>query len=453
MEPLPREIVRVLRVFEAVFSERVWDWVQVLVVGAILAPGQRTVASALRVMGLSGERQYQNYHRVLNRARWSGHELSRRLLGLLVATFVPTDAPVVVGLDDTIERRRGAKIAAKGVYRDPVRSSQKQVVRVTGLRWLSLQLLAEIPWAGRVWGLPFLTVLTPSERSTTAQHRRYKTVTAWGWQAVCQVRRWLPDRLLVVVADGAYFTYELLGGAARLAPAVTVITRPRLDAALYDPAPPREPGKRGRPPRLKGERQPSLATRMLDPDTAWETLTVPWYGGGTAQIEVATGTALWYRVGTPPVPLRWVLLRDPQQQFDPQALVCTDPTLPVPQLIAWFVTRWQVEVTFHELRDHLGVETQRQWSDLAIQRTTPALFGLFSLVTLFAHARLQGQPLPLRQAAWYAKTAPTFSDTLAFVRRLLWPAHVPPHSIDHDDLVQIPRALFDRLTDSLAFAA
>ena len=453
METLPREIVRVLRVFEDVFSERVWDWVQVLVVGAILAPGQRTVASALRVMGLSGEPQYQNYHRVLNRARWSGHELSRRLLGLLVTAFVPVDATIVVGLDDTIERRRGAKIAAKGVYRDPVRSSQKQLVKVTGLRWLSVQLLAEIPWAGRVWGLPFLTVLTPSERCTTAQGRRYKTVTAWAWQAVCQVRRWLADRRLVIVADGAFFTYELLGGAPRLTPAVTVITRPRLDAALYDPAPPRVPGARGRPPSVKGARQPSLAARILDPQTNWAPLTVPWYGGGTADIEVATGTALWYRVGTPPVPLRWVLLRDPARRFDPQALVCTDPDLPVPQLIAWYVTRWQVEVTFHELRDHLGVETQRQWSDLAIRRTTPTLFGLFSLVTLLAHARLQGQSLPLRRAAWYVKPAPTFSDTLAFVRQFLWPVHVPPHSIEDDDLVQIPRTLFDRLTDSLAFAA
>jgi hypothetical protein len=453
MEALPREIVRVLRVFEDVFSERVWDWVQVLVIGAILAPGQRTVASVLRVMGLSGERQYQNYHRVLNRATWSGHEVGRRLLGLLLAAFVPADAPVVIGLDDTIERRRGAKITAKGLYRDPVRSSQKQVVKVLGLRWLSAQLLVTIPWAGRVWGLPFLTVLTPSERSVTADGGHYKTVTAWGWQVVCQVRRWLPDRLLVVVADGAFCTYELLGGAGRLASAVTVITRPRLDAALYDPAPPREPGKRGRPPRLKGARQPSLATRIRDPQTVWEPLTVPWYGGGTADLEVATGTALWYRVGTPPVPLRWVLLRDPARRFDPQALVCTDPDLPVRQLIAWFVSRWQVEVTFHELRDHLGVETQRQWSDLAIQRTTPALFGLFSLVTLLAQAALHGQPLPIRQAAWYTKSTPTFSDTLAFVRQLLWPVAIPSHSPLDDETIEIPRALFDRLTDSLAFAA
>jgi hypothetical protein len=452
MEALPTEIVRVLRVFEDVFSERIWDWVQVLVVGAILTPGQRTVASVLRVMGLSDERQFQNYHRVLSRAQWSSREVSRRLLLLLVEAFVPSDGPVVVGLDETIERRRGAKIAAKGIYRDPVRSSKSHFVKTSGLRWISMQLLAEVPWAGRIWGLPFLTVLAPSERYNVERGRRHKTLPDWGRQMIRQVRRWLPDRTLVVVADSTYAVLELLADAVRLPRPVTVVTRLRLDAALYDPAPPREPGTKGRP-RIKGERQPTLATHLLDPDTIWETLTVPWYGGGTAQVEAATGTAVWYHAGEPTVPLRWVLLRDPAGQFEPHALLSTDPTALPSQIIAWFVTRWQVEVTFHEVRAHLGVETQRQWSDLAILRTTPALLGLFSLLTLVVQARLNGQPLPVRQAAWYAKSAPTFSDTLAFARQQLWPVTVFSTSSSSDDVVEIPRALFDRLTDTLAFAA
>ena len=452
MEALPREIVRVLRVFEDVFSERVWDWAQVLVVGAILTPGQRTVAAVLRVLGLSEERQFQNYHRVLNRARWSSRELSRRLLLAVVAAFVPDDGPVVVGLDETIERRRGAKIAAKGIYRDPVRSSKSHFVKASGLRWISMQVLAEIPWAGRIWGLPFLTVLAPSDRYSLARGRRHKTVSEWGRQMIRQLRRWLPDRALVVVADSTYAVVELLADAAGLPRPVTVVTRLRLDAALHDPAPPRTPGTRGRP-RTKGARQPTLATRALDPDTRWETLTVPWYGGGTGSVDAATGTACWYRAGQPLVALRWVLLRDPAGQFEPQALLSTDPTVPPARIIAWFVSRWPVEVTFHELRAHLGVETQRQWSDLAILRTTPALFGLFSLVALVAQAHLAGQPLPVRQAAWYAKSAPTFSDTLALVRQQLWPVTAFSTSPSSDDVIEIPRALFDRLTDTLAFAA
>jgi hypothetical protein len=410
------------------------------------------VAAVLRVMGLSDERQYQNYHRVLNRARWSSRELSRRLLLALVETFVSVDEPVLIGMDETIERRRGAKIAAKGIYRDPVRSSKSHFVKASGLRWISMQVLAEVPWAGRIWGLPFLTVLAPSERYTVERGRRHKTLPEWGRQMIRQVRRWLPGRALVVVADSTYAVLELLADAAGLPQPVTMVTRLRLDAALYDPAPPREPGTKGRP-RLKGERQPTLAQRLLDPDTAWETLAVPWYGGGSARVEAATGTALWYHPGAPTVPLRWVLLRDPAGQFEPQAFLCTDPSVPPPQIVAWFVARWPVEVTFQEARAHLGVESQRQWSDLAILRTTPALLGLFSLVTLFAQARLDGRPLPVRQAAWYAKSAPTFSDTLAFVRQLLWPVTVFSTSPSPDEVVEIPRALFDRLTDTLAFAA
>src|SRR5919112_899600 len=452
MGALPPEIVRVLRVFEDVFSERVWDWVQVLVIGAILTPGQWTVAAVLRVMGLSDERQFQNYHRVLNRARWSSRELSRRLLLVLVETLVSVDEPVVIGMDDTIERRRGARIAAKGIDRDPVRSSKSHFVKASGLRWISMQVLTVVPGAGRIWGLPFLTVLAPSERYNVERGRRHKTLPEWGRQMIRQVRRWLPDRALVVVADSTYAVLELLADAAGLPQPVTMVTRLRLDAALYDPAPPREPGTKGRP-RLKGERQPTLATRVLDPDTVWEPLTVPWYGGATAQVEAPTGTALWYHPGAPTVALRWVLLRDPTGQFEPQAFLSADPTVPPAQIVAWFVARWPLEVTFQEVRAHLGVETQRQWSDRAILRTTPALLGLFSLVTLFAQARLDGQPLPVRQAAWYAKPAPTFSDTLAFVRQLLWPVTVFSTSPSSDEVVEIPRALFDRLTDTLAFAA
>ena len=454
MNTLPQAIIGVLRPFEGAFSERVWEWVKVLVVGAILAPGQRTVAAVLRVTGHSGEAQFQNYHRVLNRARWSSRALSRTLLLRLVAVFAPADAPLVLGIDDTIERRRGTKIAARGIYRDPVRSSKGHFVKASGLRWVSLQLLAPVPWAHRVWGLPFLTVLAPSARYAQTRGRRHKTLTDWGRQLICQVRRWLPDRALVVVADSTYAALDFLAAAQRLRHPVTVVTRLRLDAALYDAPPERAAGTKGRP-RLKGARQPSLATRLSDPATAWEPVTVPWYGGGgaTAAVELATGTAVWYHSGLPPVALRWVLLRSPTGQFESQALLATDASATPAQIIGWFVLRWQLEVTFHELRAHLGVETQRQWSDLAILRTTPALFGLFSVVTLCAQQLLQGQNLPPRQAAWYTKASPTFADTLALVRCHLWPVTFVARSPAKPEIIEIPRALFDRLTDTLAFAA
>jgi len=170
-------------------------------------------------------------------------------------------------------------------------------------------------------------------------------------------------------------------------------------------------------------------------------------------VELATGTAVWYHAGKPTVPLRWVLIRDPLREFKAQALLCTDLGPTPQQIVEWFVMRWQVEVTFEEARAHLGVETQRQWSKLAIARTTPALLGLFALVAVLAHGLLQEQELPARTAAWYSKPLPTFSDTLALVRQQLWPVTITSMSPVEPDMVEIPRALFERLTDTLAFAA
>jgi hypothetical protein len=452
MRDLPDAIIHVLRHFELAFSERVWEWAKVLLVGAILAPGIRTVTAALRVMGLSNEAQFQNYHRVLNRDNWSSYALSRILLRLLLRAFVGADAPVIVGLDEHIERRRGKKIAAKGIYRDAVASSKSFFVKTSGLRWMSMMLLAPIPWAQRVWALPFLTVLAPSEHYHQERKQRHKKLTDWARQMIFQVRRWLPDRSLVVVADSTYAALDLLASCAHLPTPVTMITRLRLDAALYDEPPPREPGKRGAP-RKKGARQPNLNERLADPKTDWERVNVAWYGCTTRTVELATGTAVWYHGGLPVVPLRWVLIRDPKGQFNPQALLSTDLGVAAQQIVEWFVLRWQLEVTFEEARAHLGVETQRQWSDLAIVRTTPALLALFSLVTLFAHQLLQGQALPVRQAAWYHKSVATFSDTLAFVRQQLWPVSISWLSPAKPDLVIIPKSLFDRLTGTLAFAA
>jgi hypothetical protein len=440
-----------LRPFERVFSERVWEWVKVLLVGAILAPGKRTVTSALRVMGLSEEAQYQNYHRVLNRAVWSSYRLSCILLRRLLAAFVPAGATVVLGLDDHIERRRGEQIAAKGIYRDGVRSSKSFFVKTSGLRWVSMMVLARIPWAERVWALPFLTVLAPSERYHQERQMQHKKITDWARQMIRQVRRWLPERQLVVVMDSSYAVLTLLATCVRLRQPVTAITRLRLDAALYDPAPVRQPGAKGAP-RKKGARQPNLAQRITDPDTHWQAVSVRWYAHSIRPVELATGTAIWYHTGMPLVPLRWVLIRDPLGKFDTQALLCTDLTASPAHILEWFVLRWQLEVTFQEARAHLGIETQRQWSDLAILRTTPALLALFSLVTLFAHHVLHGQPLPVRQAAWYRKKHPTFADTLALVRQQLWPVSISYLSPPTPDMLLIPKALFLRLTDTLAFA-
>src|SRR5690349_5398155 len=414
---LPPRFAEVILCFAPLFFQRSWRHAEMLLIGAILTPGQRTVTSILRIAGLGRERRFVNYHRVLNRAAWSGRAAARVLLGLLIATFAPS-GPVLLGIDDTIERRRGKRIRAKGVYRDPVRSSRGHFVKASGLGWLSLLLLAPIPWAGRVWALPFLTALAPSERYCRERGRRHKKLTDWARQMALQARRWLPGREVVLLGDGGFAALELLAALARHG--LVCITRLRLDAALYEPAPPRRPGTVGRP-RTKGARLPNLADVLADTGTRWAEVVVPgWYGEGDRVVEVCSATAVWRHAGLPVVPIRWVLLRDPRHRFDPQALLCTDPARDPLQVVRWFVQRWRVEVTFREVRDHLGVETQRQWSDRAIARTTPCLLALFSTVTLLA-ARLDRRARSaVCTGAWYRKPQPTFADTLAAVRRQFW---------------------------------
>lgn len=452
MPTLPTGYFSLIQAFAPLFSSSIWFYAQVLLTGAILATGSRTVTAVLRIMGLSDEVHFQNYHRVLNRAVWSSLQASCLLLGLLVTTFAPS-GPVLIGIDDTIERRRGDKIKAKGIYRDPVRSSHSHFVKASGLRWLSMMLLVPIPWAQRAWALPFLTVLAPSERYFEGKGRCHKKLTDWARQMLLQVRRWLPQRQVVVVADSSFAVLELLDGAWQLANPICMITRFRLDAALYAPAPARQPGQVGRPP-LKGKRLPTLEQVAENPKTAWKRVTLPdWYGEGQRVVELVSETAVWYHDGEPPVALRWVLIRDPMGKFKTQALLCTDPKIKAVQILKWFMLRWQLEVTFREVREHLGVETQRQWSDWAILRTTPALLGLFSVITLLAHRSTVKGKLPVRQAAWYVKHVPTFSDALAAVRQRIWARLGFPTSDAKSNIVKMPHDLFLRLTEALCYTA
>jgi hypothetical protein len=448
MLTLPDAIIPILTPFSALFDRRTWMKVQVLLIGAILSPGKRTVTSALRVVGLSDDMTFPSYQHVLNRASWSSLQLSRVLLWLLLGYFGSKDAPLVFGIDETLERRRGKRIKAKGIYRDGVRSS-----KASGLRWISLMWLTPIPWAGRVWALPVLTALAPSERYYQQLGRRHQKLTDRARQMIIQLRRWLPHRPLVLVADSTYAVLELLHFCQSLVHPVTFITRLRLDAALFEPAPPRLPGQLGRS-RLKGQRLPTLKQLLSSPTTKWAEVTVNWYDGTIRSLQIASSTAVWYHTGLPAVPIRWVLIRDPFGGFEPQALLCTQLSVEPVQIIEWFVLRWQLEVTFQEVRTHLGVETQRQWSDLAIGRTTPALLGLFSWVTLAAQLLPAGQRTPVRSAAWYAKPSPTFSDAIALVRKVLWPASAtfclsgsPP------DMQKVPISMFNRLIDTLCYAA
>jgi hypothetical protein len=451
MLSLPITFARVMGGFVPVFSRPVWQHVKVLLTGAVLAAGKRTVPAILQSMGRSAAPDFQTDHRVLHRAVWSPLKASRLLRRLLVAVCIPPGV-VVCGLDDTIERRRGEQITATGISRAPVRSSHAHMVKASGLRWLVCRLLTPLSGADRVWALPLLTVLWPSERCSAQRGRRHQPLTERAWQMIRLVGRWVPGREGAVVADRSVAALEWLDKAATW-PHASVITRLRLDAALYDPPPPRPSGTNGRP-RLTGKRRPTLEAVVAEERTAWTTLRVEqWDGEGPREGEGAPDTAVWYHAGNPPVAIRWVLRRDPQQECTPQALLSTHPEHTPAQMLPWVVRRWTLAVTFEEARAHLGMATPRQWNERAIARTTPALLRLDAILTLTAPLLIeQGAPC-VRSTAWYRKTHPTFADAMALVRRQWWEHLHFSMSQQETEMLKIPRALFERCTEALCYAA
>jgi hypothetical protein len=444
---LPPEIVAILAAFAPLFSDRTWVKAQVLAIGTLLATGRRTVAAALRIMGKAGERRFTNYHRVLNRDAWSCLAAGRILLGLILGVL-PPDAPLVLAADDTIERRNGRRIRAKGCYRDPVRSSKKHPIKCFGLKWIVLTVLVPVPWSHRVWALPLLTALHwPEGRGP---RRGHKSAIDWARQMALQVRRWVPQRELILVLDGGFAAVKLASDCRRHR--VTLVCRLRIDAALYDVPGPPVPGRRGPRP-SKGPRQQGPKRRAADPATAWESVEVDWYGGRSKAMQVVTGTALWHTPHLAPVPIRHVLARDPQGEHRDAAYLCTDERLEPGQILGYVVQRWSVEVTFEEARAHLGMETQRQWSDRAIARTTPVLLGLYSVVSLLA-VRWHGEgSLVAEQSAWYEKGAPTFSDCLGLARERIWRSRISQASSGAAEPLQWPQPLLEALIYGLSRAA
>lgn len=451
MVNVPLEVQTILLPFAPLFSTPVWQNACTLFIGAILSISKRTVTSALKVMGLKDEKRFTNYHRVLNRAKWNALNAAKILLGRIVSV-IPATWPLIVLVDETIERRKGNKIKAKGCYRDAVRSSHKKVVHCFGLKWIAMMAVVPLPWSLRPWSLPFLTVLAPPKSYNEAENKRHKTTVDWTCQMIMQVRRWLPNHPIVLVGDGAYAAVKLVLCCIGLPTPVCLVSRLRQDAALYDFPPPDQPGKRGPKPK-KGNKQPSLLDRINEPSTIWSPLTIVWYDGIKRTLETFSGISLWYTPGQDPVPIKWVVVRDPKGELRTESFFATDLKATEKQILTWIILRWNIEVTFEELRAHLGFETQRQWSDLAIARTTPALFSMFSVVVLIALELLKSKTLTIQTCAWYQKTDATFSDVIASVRRHIWHFRNYTNSSPEPDSSYFKDDLLETLLDIVCYAA
>ena len=422
MPNLPSTIVAVLTIFSPLFSKPTFRKFLILFHAHILCKGFRTITGLLKRLGLRDDKNFSNYHDFFNKNKWSALD-GARILFLKLISLLPNQETIYISIDSTVERRKGPKIKCLNIQRDAVRSSKSKKVLVPGLNWLVCTLNIKLPWGDKIWALPFLTILIPPEKPLSSSKNKkdlkkklksHKTLNDWASQVVKIIRKWAGESMkITIVGDSAFATYLLANTCIDCK--VNLTSRMRLDARTFEFPTPNKNGRIN----LVGKRMPTFQNMLKDTLLVWDKVTILWYGGKSKEIQTLSGTCLWYGYGIRPVPIKWVLIRDLKGASDPVALFTLDLKLHAKEVITEYISRWPIEVTFEEARRHLGMETQRQWSDMAIDRETPCILASFSIITLIALElqKANRDGIPLQTSSWYPKKHVTFSDVLAYVRR------------------------------------
>lgn len=423
---LPNAMITILATFAPLFSRPVFKNALELMVAHFLCTGRRTVTNLIKRLGKHRDSKFTKYFYVIRKAKWSTFKSSKILFLLIVDRLLPKDSRIEINIDAHLNRRRGPKIKGLGYHRDAIASSKHQKVLTTGHNWLVATVCVKMFGSKYKWSLPFLSyLLTPEKTLSSSRNEadlkgksRHKKMTKITCQIILQIRRWIgPKREFVIVADSAFACREICKTCIKHN--VIFCTQLRLDASLYD-FPPLRQGKRGRP-RIVGQRLPNLATLLNDKKQKWVRLLSPWYSGKTKDLDVLTGTCLWYHNTVGGVPIRWIITKDPTGENKPMAILVTDFRICAEQAIAFFVGRWPIETTFQEINQHLGLETIHTWSDTSINRTAPVIIASYSLACLIVNESVKdtGIEITPQKTSWYEKNTITFSDVMVSLKLLI----------------------------------
>jgi hypothetical protein len=444
----PKAAEPLISAFSVAFSRRTFQRVVVLMLGAILSLRRRTVTAMLCVVGPLARGHWSDFHRVLCRAAWSCWPLAKALAAMILE-LIPPDQPVVLLIDDTTPQRKGKHVYGKGRHHDAIRSTHSHTVWVYGHKWVVLAINVKFSFAARPWALPVLCALYRPKELNRAEGHRHRTPIRLAMQMVAAMIHWFPARKFILVGDGGYASHELARFCHRHRRHVSLVSRFHADANLYDPPPSRRNPKGGRP-RLKGRKRAAPSATVKRSHA--RRFTVTWYGGKTRRVECVSDAACWYKGGAGLVPIRWVFVHDLQGTHRDEYFYTTDPTLRAPRIVRLFTARWSIEVTFQEIRAHLGFTTPRNWSAKSVLRTGPCLLGLFSAVSLIFARHVRDHRLHLLCTPWYAKREATFADAITAVRRLCWDS-VLKQSRNPAGVTKLPRHLRLTLLDHLSRAA
>jgi hypothetical protein len=448
MLSVPKAAEPLVRAFSVAFTRPTFQRVPVLILGAILALRRRTVTAMLRAVGPLAKGHWSDFHRVLCCRVWSTWPLGK-ILAAMILELIPVDRPVVVPVDDTAVQHKGKKVYGKGRHHDAIRSTHSHVVWIWGHKWVTLAINVQFPFASRPWALPVLCALyRPQELNVKEGRRRHKTPIRLAMQLLAVLIHWFPRRTFIALGDGGYASHELASFCWRHRQHVTLVSRFHPQANLYAPPPQHKP-KTGRP-RLKG-RKLAAPSAVVKRSGRKRFTAVNWYGGKTREVELISGGGHWYKGGAGLVPVRWVFVHDATGTHRDEYFYSTDPTLPAERIVSLYTGRWSIEVTFQEVRAHLGLATPRNFSAKSVLRTAPCLLGLFSVVSLIFARHVRGRTPKLPGSPWYVKAEITFSDAITTVRRLCW-ARVLKQSPRPAGVIKLPSRLRRTLLDHLSLA-
>jgi hypothetical protein len=441
---LPRAAQPILAAFSVAFTDATFQRVLLLILAALLTRGRHTITALLRTLGPLAQGHFSDFHRVLSRAAWRPLRLSR-ILATLVLALVPEDQPLVVPVDDTNPQHKGKRVYGKGKHHDACRSTHSHTVWVWGHKWVVLAINVKFPFASRPWALPVLCALYRPEELNKAEGRRHKTPIDLARQLLAVLIHWFPRRRFILVGDGGYASHALARFCHRHRRHATLISRFHPKANLYD-LPSTQQKKAGRP-RLKGRKR--AAPESVVKRARRRRATVSWYGGKTRRVELVCDTGHWYKGGEGLVPVRWVFVHDLDGTHRDEYFYTTDPDMRPEDIVSLYTGRWSIEVTFQEVRAHLGFATPRSWCKNSVLRTAPCLMGLFSVVSLIFQRMMHDRTLPPHQSPWHARAEPTFADAVQSVRRLLWSQTIMQQPMFHVIVSKLPGRCVAMLLDEL----
>jgi hypothetical protein len=450
MNIIPGEAFALLHPFASVFTQPTFQRFVVVLLGAILTTGRRTMANILRTVGGLAKGDTSSFNRVFSQARWSGLQAACILARFIIRHFYPQGVILLAG-DDTVDEHRGKKVYGKSRHRDAVRSSHSYTAHRYGHKWVVLAILVRFPFTQRYWALPVLVALYRSPKDNQARGRKHKTPVELMRLMLAILMRWFPGRQFLFAGDGGFGTHELARFAHGSQSRVTLVSRFYANANLYDPPPVAKKSNKAGRPRLKGGKKPSPQD-VVKKTRQRHRLTVAWYGGGVRKVEVVSAVAHWYKAGEGLVPVRWVFVHDRTGTHRDDYLFTTDLSLTPTAIIEAFTRRWNIETTFEEMRAYLGLETTRGWTRLTVLRAAPCLFGLYSVIALLFW-KLPPKLKKDKAVMWQGKKETTFSDAITAVRRWLWTNWVFETSGHHQAFSKLPWRFKHTLLYALAPAA